>query len=896
MPFLAVSLPILLAFTGSFSASFAAGESRTSKEAGLVLDNGLRLLLDRRPGSPVIALTAIVAAGSDLETPEQSGASHFLEHLLFNGTASRTQEELYAEVDRLGLYNNASTREEFTLFQMVGAAETLEKALEIQSDMLFNSTLPAAKFQKEKGIVLEEMASDMSRPIYGESLQVKRLLFPGTARSRPVLGTADSIGSMDRADVLRYYKSRYRPANTVLVVAGGFELDEVLQAVKRTFGKAPAGTGGGYPDREAATGDRLGAPADRSGTPMDLTTATQGTTRRGTVAWRLPDLDPAGRTAWKLLANLASGPASGELELGFETRSGPGGSWLVVASPMEAGQTLPDLRAVAVAGLREVVGSPRFPDRFEQSRTSMLAEDLRLREQLHYDSFYRADDLAAWRGGDQPVLEAGRLIELSPGTLGALVDALDASSDLRGILFQPESSQASSAPPLAGSSKTPAAGSSSARPSGDDAVVTRRDAPVRTLFESGLRLVTLRDPSTRVLAVHVLIDGRNLAEAPGQAGVAELLHRMLKAGTKYRDRRQLEGDLGAVGASLKVADDRRIPFDDYYFSPLFSYVRLEALADRWQGALSLLADMIWNPGLELADFKREKRGLLRDLRADNRAASRRARSLLMKSLLGAGPWSHSPLGVEQDLQSLDLEALRRFQGRYFEPSRIVISIVSPIPGDALERQLRQLVADRDREPSRPSPAQSPGQGLPEGDSGPLHLEAPPAGPPSAQLQLRMARRLDRSPDRRPTRIVLASLLSERLADRVREKLGLAYSIGAAITEDVLGARISIRLGTRPGNLKAAREAVSKVLDELCASPPAEEEVERTLGRLRGRMAMRAQTSIGRAYRLGLAEWQGYLAADDMGMWPRLAQVNGAAVQEEANRVLDGSDWIEVTAR
>ena len=123
----------------------------------VTLENGLQVILMENHTSPLITSTVIVKTGVRNETPDINGVSHLLEHLLFNGTSTRTQKQLYDEVDFYGAYNNASTSRDYTLFQMLVRKDYITQILNIQADMLFNSTFPEENVQKERNIVIEEI-------------------------------------------------------------------------------------------------------------------------------------------------------------------------------------------------------------------------------------------------------------------------------------------------------------------------------------------------------------------------------------------------------------------------------------------------------------------------------------------------------------------------------------------------------------------------------------------------------------------------------------------------------------------------------------------------------------------------------------------------------------------
>ena len=144
------------------------------------LDNGMHVLLIENPALPMVGVNVVIKVGSAYETFSTSGMSHMLEHLLFNGTITRDQKQLYDDVDMIGGYNNAHTDNYYTDFMMVTPAENIKSGMEIQADMLFNSTLPNEKFEKEKGIVLEEISKSLANPQEQLERNAISILYSGT--------------------------------------------------------------------------------------------------------------------------------------------------------------------------------------------------------------------------------------------------------------------------------------------------------------------------------------------------------------------------------------------------------------------------------------------------------------------------------------------------------------------------------------------------------------------------------------------------------------------------------------------------------------------------------------------------------------------------------------------
>src|SRR3989338_6865426 len=174
------------------------------------LSNGFEVILIENHQSPVISCVVTVKTGASNEDFSNSGVSHMLEHLLFNGTGKRTQEELYRETDFYGIYNNAHTDMDYTNYIVLVEKSHIEKALDIQSDMLFNSIFPENKFEKENGIILNEIARDMSEPSSFEDELFNLRFFDGTPYNLPVIGLPETIKNISREQVKEYYE-RYPP-------------------------------------------------------------------------------------------------------------------------------------------------------------------------------------------------------------------------------------------------------------------------------------------------------------------------------------------------------------------------------------------------------------------------------------------------------------------------------------------------------------------------------------------------------------------------------------------------------------------------------------------------------------------------------------------------------------
>jgi predicted Zn-dependent peptidase len=200
-----------------------------------VLPGGLRVVSEQMPGVRSLTLGVWIPVGSRDESPSLAGTSHFLEHLLFKGTATRSALDIASAMDAVGGEFNAFTEKEHTCFYATVLDRDLPLAIDIISDVVLNATLTAQDVDIERSVVLEEIAMRDDDPADLVHDEFAATLFGDTPLGRPVLGTVASIGALSRRQVAGYYKRRYTPDAMVVSVAGNVRHDEVVELVRTAF-------------------------------------------------------------------------------------------------------------------------------------------------------------------------------------------------------------------------------------------------------------------------------------------------------------------------------------------------------------------------------------------------------------------------------------------------------------------------------------------------------------------------------------------------------------------------------------------------------------------------------------------------------------------------------------
>ena len=202
----------------------------------VILNNGLRIVTERMPALKSVTVGIWVNVGSRDEGSGEEGLSHFLEHMFFKGTRSRTATQISREIDALGGEMNAFTGRETTTFYVKVLDQQLAPALTLLSDLFHHSRFDARDVEKEKQVVLEEIRMVQDDPEdFVQELHAQQTLSRHPL-GRPILGKVAVIQRLRRTDLLRYVRAHYHPLQTVVTVAGNFDLKKLLPALESSFG------------------------------------------------------------------------------------------------------------------------------------------------------------------------------------------------------------------------------------------------------------------------------------------------------------------------------------------------------------------------------------------------------------------------------------------------------------------------------------------------------------------------------------------------------------------------------------------------------------------------------------------------------------------------------------
>ncbi len=224
-------LLVTVAFVFIGLASFAADYSTFN------LDNGQKVVIKEVHDNPIVIIDTWIKTGSINETDENNGVAHFLEHLFFKGTPKHPAKEFDRILESKGAVTNAATSKDFTHYYILIPSQYFDLALDLHSDMLLNPLIPRKELEKERKVVIEEIAKNNDRPTTILYRNLVKGFYKNHPYKRDVIGTKEVISTISREQILDFYNTWYTPENMTTVIVGDIDTQVALNAVKEKFNK-----------------------------------------------------------------------------------------------------------------------------------------------------------------------------------------------------------------------------------------------------------------------------------------------------------------------------------------------------------------------------------------------------------------------------------------------------------------------------------------------------------------------------------------------------------------------------------------------------------------------------------------------------------------------------------
>ena len=816
------------------------------------LDNGLRVYLLPVKTAPVVSVMMAYRVGSADEQKDQTGLSHYLEHLMFKGTDTLMPGDIDRMTQRNGGRNNAFTTEDMTVYYFDFAADRWQVALQIEADRMRNLRIDEKhEFQQEKGAVISELDGNEDSPGDLEYKALLPLLFPkDSPYSHPVIGQREHVRGATAEIIKRYYDQWYHPNNAALIVVGGFDADAALMQIKKQLGSIPRAElpprkqPTFYPKRDGPVRKEFESKFDVARLLMGFNTVAVGHAD-DVVLDVLQTLLADGRTSRLYRELVETQRLATTVDAGNYSGRYPG--WFGVRVELLKDKDRQKAEELVFAELEKLAKEPVSAEELARARKKLLAGFV-----FSLESVNKLAEVIA-RTSSYPGLEdvgayyrdyLDRLHSISQADIqrvarhylnrnnAAVVWSVPKENVPKEPVAPPANAlrlKSTTLPRGAAWGGTAVQRLGRQSPSGAGGGRFTLTAAKRVVLPNGLTVVLLEDHRLPIVVAAVEIRDVQLREPPAQAGIATLMGSLLDEGTHKHSGKEIAALIENTGGSLSLQG---------------SGGTLKVLTADAELGLGLLFECLMQPTFPAEAFERQKEQQLSIIDDNQTQPDVRAQELFHALVYGDHPFGRPPQGTRASVERLTPADCQAFHKEVVAPNFTTIALVGDFQSDALIKTIETLTRGwkKSAAPSPKVPAPPQGTGVSE------KIVTDPA---AAQVHVYIGHLgiTRNNPDYYKLLVMdnvlgLGTGFTARLPANLRDRLGLAYTVTAAITSSAgteAGTFVGY-IGTFPNSYLDVRHGFLKELDRIRSEPPSKQEVEDAKSYLLGSLPFRFTTT------------------------------------------------------
>jgi zinc protease len=795
-----------------------------------VLPNGLVVLLRPDHAAEVVSVQVWVRSGSIHEAPRLgSGVSHYLEHMMFKGTSRRAGRDISAEVQARGGYINAYTTYDRTVYYIDVPSEHVETALDVLADAVFHSILPAGEVDKERDVILREIAMGLDDPDQRVAQALMETAFREHPYRFPIIGHKEVFSRLSREDLVAYHGSRYVANNAVLVVAGAIDPLALRPLVERHFG--------GLVRAAVAPMVVPDEPGQLAARRIDLEDDVQ--VFRAALGYQVPGLAHPDTPALDVLSLILGHGDSSILWQALREKKklvhhvdasnwNPGTKglfFLTMVGDADKGERALD----ALAGeVTRVCARGVTQAQVDKAVRQTLVAEVNVRRTVSGQASRIGAAEVVVGDVDYPATYLARLARLTTADLQRVAREYLRPANLTTATLRPKGAVAS-------------------------AGVARGDAAALDFSEEklpgGARIVWRENHRLPQVHLRIVWQGGPAFEPADRRGATALLSTLLTLDTKKRSAAQVAEAIESVGGS----------FGEFSGNNSFG-LAFEVLPDDVELALDLLEEAVLRPAFKPSTVARERDAQAAEIAEENDDIVTATRRRLRALFFGTHPLSTESAGTVESVARLDLATLRALHRELVVGGNTIVAVSGDFRRAELLPKLKRLLAKLPRG-ARPVVDSTFAGAAELGE----HIE------PSDRQQVAVFEGYPGvgllTPDFYVSEVAdeLFSGMSSNLFERVREQKSLAYFVRSG---RVIGLHAGLFFFMAGTHTAGAREVVAEFEAEIArvqGGGVTADEIVRCRTRLKAgrRMSMQSnaacasQAALNALYGLPLNDWRNY---------------------------------------
>lgn len=838
------------------------------------LENGLSTIVKETPGTHAVTVQIWVKAGSVFEEPHEAGITHFIEHMIFKGTAIRGAGEIAGAIEEVGGQINAYTSYESTVYHATLPARHWSLALDVLTDAVLHSVFDPLEVEREKKVVLEEIRMRHDQPATRLFQELMATTFQTHPYKAPVIGSPETVSVVTREEILAYMKKHYIPENLAVIVVGDVAADQVFSRMQELYAALPPAANGqtALPREKIQQQDRF---------------------------FQLTDDVQQAHMALALPACAFNSPDAPVLDV-ISHILGGGESSRLFRTVLDRKKLVFQINASAFTphdpGLFEIV-AVLDPANAQNAMTASLVELFRLVHEPVSD----AELLRAKRNLESDFVFNLERVEGQARVLGSFQFL---TGDPRENRYLDQLRQVSKKEVRRVAARYFAPGKVTAGlvlPEGfpvaldaekvqalvlDAAKQAREHAPSGLVADSflpdvyhftldnGITLLVREDATVPTVAVRAIFPGGLRGETAMTNGAFAFISELLPKGTEKLSAHELADQVADMAGEI----------DGFNGKNTFG-LKGDFLARFFASGLELFRDVLLTPAMDEEEADKIRPQLLAQLKQQEDSLPSLGFREFSRILFDGHPYGLNTLGDEKVLTTITVRDLRKIYKEHARPDRLVLAIAGDVKAQKVRKQIEDLFgswqAAHENSPGfteeflAPSPPSAP------------KIHVVPRDKEQVHILMGFLGTTMNSPDRYPLEVLdtVLSGQSGRLFLELRDRQSLAYSISSFSLLGLDTGAFGLYIGTSPDKKEAAIDGLWRELERVRREAVSPEELARAKNIIISQYELGLQTHGAQAMDMALHE--SYGLGQDFGRRyiDAVNQVDAAAVLAAAKKYI-----------
>ena len=809
---------IISFFVLMFSVSVWAADFTVQK-----LPNGQTLVVQEVKNNPIVTIDTWVKTGSVNENDSNSGVSHFLEHLFFKGTKLHPAGEFDKILESKGAIVNAATSKDFTHYYITIPSEHFDTAMELHSDLLLNPQIPRKELEKERKVVLEEIAKDGNTPSKMVYDNLNDMMYTTHPYKRKVIGSADVISTIRREEILDYFNKFYAPSNMITVIVGDVDTAKVTQKVQQCFNQEYK-----KPVKKSFKNERSLTSQKRK---VEYTDTQSGYMMIGFRGVNISDKETY---ALDVLAEILGGGKSSKLYRDIKEQKG-----LAYAISASNGSYRDDgifyITANFTPSNSEKLEKAIFDEIAYIQKYGVTDEELtRAQKSIEQDTYYARESTSDISS------EIGYVVTLTGETdfYKNYVDNIkkvtykEVQAAAQKYLGVNKSAISVVLPKSMAEVKTKAEIKHQAQKISEHGGVTKY------LVDNKSTLLINSHKNNDIIAMTIIAKGGEFLEKiPGEGTLAAGV--MLKGTQKYSSQ-ELAQLMEENGIEITPACD-----EDYFL------VNVQTTTAQLDLTLEILDEVLNNATFDDYEIEKKRSEILNRIRQQRDVPMNVAMENFKTYIFENSVYSHTNKILEKTLPSVQRENVLDYYNKILDSKNIIISVNGNVEADKLITAFGSMFEDRkqpvfnysNQRVTKLTNKKNITQDIKDLKTAWLFYGWQTGGVGNKKdfVTLKVINTL------------LGSGLSSRLYKNLREQDGLAYQLGSIYSPSILGGYFLTYIGTNPDTLDYSIDKINQEINRLKMEFVSDSELKDAKDRLKGGFIIALETNSSKAANIGLFE-------------------------------------------